>query len=365
MDADGDSSLLTWRRNVLLAQEQLIHVDHVIDQITEAIESPVSNSAVAVHGDGGVGKTAVTYAAVERAEAHGQFTHVVWASARNTRFSALDASSAAVNSIYWHDLIAMVARQLDCPLPSSQALWEGELATYLTRNLTNARILVVVDNLEFVAAADDVINRLRALGLQAPHKIVATTRWRSEMHDLEVRNIPVEPFTEGQTYDLIRLVAKSSDSDLAHARNSDLLPIFRITDGNPFLIKLIVSRYVMSGRSLPRIITELTAVSEGTDLAQRVRSWLFERSLDELALRASKRDALSLLFSFCVNGRGGAMSYSELWAENSRLDPASFDDLLESACRLNLIRPSDMNQRYSIHSLLYEHTCPLAHVRRD
>jgi hypothetical protein len=31
--------------------------------------------------------------------------------------------------------------------------------------------------------------------------------------------------------------------------------------------------------------------------------------------------------------------------------------LVEVACRLTLLRPSDRNRRYSIHSLLYVYTC--------
>ncbi|MEU3290543.1 esterase/lipase family protein [Streptomyces longwoodensis] len=362
-------ALSAWRRYVLLAQEKLIHVEELVDQLTDAIDSPTSAAAVAVHGHGGLGKTAVTYAAVERTAAAGQFTHIVWASARNTRFIAADPNSAAINHIYWHDLLQMIARQLGCDLPPSQALWEREFTSFLQHNLHGARILIVIDNLEFVAAADRVVDRLRTLGVNAPHRIVATTRHHSERGDLEVRNIAVHPLSESHTYDLVRLASRSGNSDLQSATNRDLAPIYRITDGNPFLVKLIVSQYVVSGKSVSRIINDLAGLPEQAALAGQVREWLFERSLDELAQRSSQDMAVNLLFAFCANGRGGAMTYEELLSETTALDPemdtGSFDRLLASACRLSLLRPSDMNRKYSIHSLLYEHTCPLSSLRRD
>ncbi|MGP2436571.1 esterase/lipase family protein [Streptomyces sp. JW3] len=358
-----------WRRHVLLSEEELIHVDDLVERLTGVIEHSSSASAIAVHGDGGLGKTAVTFAAVSRVAAAGCFTHVVWASARNTRFATDDPNSQAINHIYWNDLLSMLAVQIGCELSPSQALWEREFTSHLKNELGESRVLIVIDNLEFVAAADRVVERLRTLGIRPPHKIVATTRWNSERHDFDVHNIAVHPLAEQHTYDLARLAARGGNSDLQSARNNDLAPIYRITDGNPFLIKLIVSQYVASGKSLSRIIEDLAALPDEAVLAGRVRGWLFERSLDELSRRSSPHDALRLLFAFCANGRGGSMTYEDLASETVAMSPGldkrSFDELLSSACRLNLLRPSDMNRKYSIHSLLYEHTCPASALRRD
>ncbi|MGQ4344026.1 alpha/beta fold hydrolase [Streptomyces sp. SAS_275] len=360
-----DDLLHGWKRHVLLAREELIHVDDIMARLTHAIQSPASTAAVAVWGDGGLGKTAITYAAVERVAHSGDFSHIVWASARNTHFHAEDASAAAVTSIYWHDLLEMIAGQLGCDLPDSRPLWEPAIADHLRRHLSGAKVLVIVDNLEAVAAADHVIDKLRALGFGAPHKIVATTRKASGRNELDVQNVRITPLSESDTYDLVRLAARDGSTDLSTARNNELEAIYHITEGNPFLIKLIVSQYVLSGKPLPRIINELTSLAESNGLGNRVRAWLFDRSLDELAAQSTQKEALSLLFSFCANGRGGAMLYEDLLAENKAHNQQAFDRLLEAACRLNLVRGSDHNQRYSIHSLLYEHTCPLASLRRN
>ncbi len=352
-------SLSSWHSYALVEPQELIHVDNLVDDLTRAVLSETTSSALTVSGVGGVGKTAITYAAVERIAAASDFTHLVWASAKNTRFSAADVSGASVESIYWHDVVRMIGSQLECVLAPSQALWEQQLRAHIEHELDGARLLVVVDNLEVVRAADRVIQRLRELGVRRPHKILATTRWAVTQEDLDVRDLRVPPLGAEETYDLVRLVADGTGSDLATAADRELRPIYEITEGNPFLIKLITRRYVVTGRSLQRIIDELKTVSFGK-LGKRVRAWLFDQSLDELRTRSSEDDAVRLLFSFCVSGRGNSMAYKELRDESSIVEDERFEAVLEAACRLGLVRPSDRNKRYSIHSLLYEYTCPLA-----
>jgi pimeloyl-ACP methyl ester carboxylesterase len=362
LNPGGAKRVPAWQQHVLITPEKLLHVDRTLDRLVTEIadDSYSATSALAVWGEGGLGKTAVTYAAL-RALPADAFTHIVWASARNTRFSTADPGIRSVESIYWHDLLSMVAGQLDCPLPPNQALWERDLQNFLAGSFGQTRILLVVDNLEFFSAADELIGRLRRLGFGPPHKIVATTRWKSAADDLNVRNIEMRPFTEQQTYDLVQHHAQGSSSDLADATNDDLLVIFRTTEGNPFLIKLVTLSYVASGKSLPRIVDELTDATR-RGLGQAVRNWLFDRSLDELSRRFSEEETLNLLFAFCATARGGSMTYDELRAEEVAPTDEEFDHLLEAACRLGLVRPSNLNARYSIHSLLYEYTCPLAQL---
>ncbi|EWM09887.1 NB-ARC domain-containing protein [Kutzneria sp. 744] len=347
-----------WEFYALVEPQTLIHVSGLVADLAETIAGP-SSPAITVSGAGGLGKTAVTHAAVSQVSAAGSFTHVVWASAKNTRFSATDVGEASLDSIYWHDVLRPIATQLNCPLPHNQALWEHELSRHVGNDLKDGRLLVVVDNLEVVHAADQVIHRLRTLGVRHPHQIVATTRWSVVGDDLDVRDFVVPPLTPAKTCDLVRLLAAGTHSDLATAADSELTSVYDITEGNPFLIKLITRRFVVTGRPLDRVIDELGGAADDR-LGSRVRAWLFDRSLDELRTRSSLERALGLLFAFCATGRGGALTYEELRAETGIADADAFDSVLASACQLGLVRPSNRNQLYSIHSLLYQYTCPLA-----
>lgn len=350
-------ALSGWKSYTNMMPEQLINVEDVIGKIAFSMTSTAAPSALAVTGPGGLGKTAVTYAAVEQATASGAFTSVIWASARNTDFSQIDATINAISSIYWHNVLETIAAQLGLQLLDKMII-EEELRTHISCLPPDHRLLLIVDNLELVHAADRVIERLRALGLSRPHKIVATSRWEatSSRSDLDVQNTRIEPLNEATTYDLVRLVARNTSSDLAHARNEELRPVFDITQGNPFLIKLISRRYGETARSLPRIIDELTDAARRT--GSDVRHWLYDQSLDELALRTSAEEASNLMLAFCTRGRGGSLTYDVLREETPGLGDEQFDHVLEQAHRLGLIQPSAKHTRYAIHSLLYEYIAP-------
>ncbi|GAA2693524.1 MULTISPECIES: NB-ARC domain-containing protein [Actinosynnema] len=344
-----------WASHALLEPEALVHAEAAVSRLVTAISGADAPSAVTVSGAGGLGKTAITHAAVTRIAAEGVFDRIVWASAKNSRFSSSEAEDAALHSVHWHDVVRIVSGQLGCPLPANQALWEQALSGFLGHELAGTRLLVVVDNLEHVHAAHRVIGRLRELGLRHPHKVVATTRWAVLGDDLDVSDVRVRPLSPEQSCDLVRVVAEGTD--LGAADDADLAPLHAITEGNPFLIKLACRRYLVTGRSMDLVLAELGTAADR--LGGRVRAWLFDRSLDELRDRSGEEDALGLLFAFCAASRGGSLSYRGL-LEESGVAPEAFDPVLETACRLGLVRPSDRNRRYSIHSLLYQYTCPLA-----
>ena len=144
-------------------------------------------------------------------------------------------------------------------------------------------------------------------------------------------------------------------------RTEALDPVLAVTEGNPFLIKLVIRHYLATHRSLQLIISELTELREetesgGVSLGHQVREHLYLRSLNELADRFGPVSH-KLMGSFCTKDRGDSFSYTELAAVSGISEPGLFDQVLECACRLALIRSSDMNRSYSIHSLLHEFTC--------
>jgi hypothetical protein len=114
----------------------------------------------------------------------------------------------------------------------------------------------------------------------------------------------------------------------------------------------------MTHRSLDQVLHELTDLGAGaTGFGQRVKDHLYLRSLAELDRRHGEGPARSLMSAFCATDIGDSLSYEEL-AEDSGLGQTDeFRKVLEDACRLALVRASELNSRYSIHSLLYEFTC--------
>jgi hypothetical protein len=349
-----NEQLTRWRPYAVgINHEKLLAVDDVVKSVADTLFSDSGAWAVTLSGEGGRGKTAVAYEAVKKVSESSQYTRVVWAAAKSAASRASDSNTGTA-TVYWADVMKVIAAQLDCPLRPSEALWEADLRNHINGLSQNERILLVVDNLEGIRDVEKVLDDVRNLKLVPPHRLIATTRWRLTRNERDVRNIEIVPLSRRDSLSLVRLIA-GKNPGISSASDRYLAPIFEITDGNPYLIKLIVSRYVESGLALDRVITGLTSLR--TQEGREVQSYLFEQSLGELAERSDRRSAKMLIASFCMYRRGEALSFEQLREHSGIGNEASLQHLVEVACRLTLLRPSDRNRRYSIHSLLYEYTC--------
>src|SRR5262249_8284255 len=153
------------------------------------------------------------------------------------------------------------------------------------------------------------------LGMRRPHKLIATTRWAIPGNDYEIPDIPVQPLTKTDSARLARLIGRGN-AEIETADDARLAPVYAITEGNPFLIKLIVRRYLAGGQPLEEVIRELTSVQlppgRSQPLGVLVRRYLYERSLNELAARFDTSSASSLMASFCFAPRGSTVRYEDL-----------------------------------------------------
>ena len=349
-----NEQLARWRTYAVgINHEKLLAVDGVVKSVAETLLSDSGAWAVSLSGEGGRGKTAVAYEAVKKASESSRFTRIAWAAAKSV-ISRGTGNSGGATTVYWADVVKVIAAQLDCPLRPSEALWQADLRDYIKGLPPSERILLVVDNLEGIRDVEKVLDHVRDLNLTPPHKLIATTRWRLSQTDHDVKDIEIRPLTRSDSLSLVRLIGREN-TDIKSASDRYLTPIFEITEGNPYLIKLIVSRYLESGLALDRVITGLTSLR--TQEGREVQAHLFEQSLEELAARSDRRSATMLIASFCMHRRGEALSFEQLREHSGITDEAVLQHLVEVACRLTLLRPSDRNRRYSIHSLLYEYTC--------
>lgn len=357
---DGPGPDDRWRRNAVVDHDRLFGVDHLIEMVAAAIASPSANWIVSLFGDGGIGKTTAAYEATGRCAAERRFSCIAWVSATNVSPAPVAGSGVAPRAVYWLDLLRSIAEQVGVELGLSRSTWEQDLAEGVAGLDHHERILTVIDNLESMEDAEALVRRLQDLGLVRPHKVIITTRWSIQSHSSPVAEFPVPSLRRTDAIDLIRHLGRG-DRDLETVRTDALEPMLTVTEGNPFLIKLVIRHYLATHRSLQLVISELTELREGTDgagtsLGHQVREHLYLRSLNELADRFGLVSQ-KLMSSFCAKDRGDSFSYLELAAISGISEPGLFDQVLEHACRLALIRSSDMNRSYSIHSLLHEFTC--------
>lgn len=359
--ASWAGELARWKRYpVGIDHDRLLGAADTVARIVELAGSQTAAPALTVSGDGGRGKTAVTFEAVDALALAKAFTRVVWASARTATFQTGLSASDQIGTVDWLHVVQEVAEQLGCERGPVRGLWEDELRDRIRGFGEHERVLLVVDNLEGVDDAERVLDRVRDLGLGRPHKLVATTRWAVSGNDYGVPDVPVRPLSETDSTRLARLIGRGN-AEIEAVDDIGLAPIYAITEGNPFLIKLIVRRFLAGGRPLEEVIRELTCSSRRPagpqPLGARVRRYLYEQSLEELAVRFDPPAAAALMASFCFASRGSAVRYEDLLELTGIADEGTFRDLLDTACGLALVRPTNRHREYSIHSLLYEFTC--------
>lgn len=355
-----------WQRAAYVNHDQLIGADNLVELIAGSLDNAPLDRVTSVVGDGGIGKTAVAYEAVRAATASGRFTRVAWVSAFNPHEDDPQPVPVSSGPTYWVDILKEIGDQLDFDLGLSRALWRNEFENRLAALPDGEQVLIVVDNLETLPDTADAVLQLQALGVRAPHQLLVTTRWELQQNLSRVVEFRVRPLKVEDALHLVRHLG-ADDPGLRQADDRLLTPVLDATEGNPFLIKLIVQQYLSSHRPLDRVMDELRRVrsdQEGLDnLASRVRTYLYTNSLLELEHRHGEEYADALLAAFCIKGRGDAFDYDEL-ADVSGIDDAdAFASVLTTACQLSLVTSFGdvsagvLGRRYTIHSLLYDFTC--------
>ena len=309
---------------------------------------------VSVVGEGGVGKTSVAYEAVQVAVEGQRFTRVAWSSASDQHGGSAERTGKVQE--YWVDIVKDLGDQLGFDLGLSRALWVPEFRRHVGALNASERLLLVVDNLETLPGATDAINQLREMGIVAPHVILVTTRWELRPHLPGVIEYRVRPLDAADSMRLIQYLG-AGDPALSSATESVLAPVLLVTEGNPFLVKLLVQQYLSSHRPLDHVLHDLRQLRDEHEpnLGHQVRSYLYTGSLTELERRQGEQNADALLASFCVKGRGDAFGYEELAGVSGIENARDFGNVLTTACQLSLV--TSFGELTSLPAAGWSHHC--------
>ena len=139
--------------------------------------------------------------------------------------------------------------------------------------LRNQKILLVLDNLEQIADAAEIVRDLLA---QAPHlKIVATSRRALELQSEQRVEAPPLPLAQAQLLFVERARARKSDFEITEANRADIAQLCERLEGMPLAIELAASRLVaLSPREIESRLGERLRVLQGRapDLPPRQRA---------------------------------------------------------------------------------------------
>jgi transcriptional regulator with XRE-family HTH domain len=341
------------RNNAVVDHTQLFGVDTFIEKIKDDIFAPQAAWIISLYGEGGLGKTAIAYEAVSRYAAAAGFTRVGWVSAKTLQLlpdGALLRDGSA--ELHWSNLVKKLADQLDIHLGDNSSGWITDFQRGIRSLSPGERCLLIVDNLETVDDVDEAIQYLGSNALVNPHKILITTRhallgkvrYLVERH---VKGLELEP--------ALRFIRSLGNGAIEEASDDELRPIVEVTEGNPLLIKLFVTRLLTSHLPFAFVVEELQAVNRR--LGGNIIDYLYAESLSILEQHCGKDAAHWILNAFCPLGAGDSVSYEALRSYSGMEDEEIFRNTLQVACDLSLIRTSKLNSLYSIHSLLWNFVC--------
>ncbi|MFF2642445.1 NB-ARC domain-containing protein [Streptomyces niveus] len=332
-------------------QNGLFGIEPAVELLLADLAGPTGPWVVNVRGAGGVGKTTRAYEAARRVAQEGVFDHILWTTVRG------DVDESGL----WEALFDL-AEQLGVRLGPDRGGWEAELRTALrAAGDAGGRVLAVVDNLEVASQATAVVDGLRRAGFVRPHKLMVTSRGVVHAPDQGIKEHAVTGLGADAAVALIRHVG-AGDPEFAGASGTTFTPVVRITEGNPYLMRLAIRRYLSTRMPLPDVVDELTALERdapdgGEGLAVHIKNHLFDRSLGEFDLSAGAEQGHRLMAAFCAKRRGDRVGMGEL-TDLSGLAEDELRRTLRCGHDLELVQASRLNELYSIHSLLYEYTKP-------
>ena len=325
----------------------------ILKKIKDDISAPQAAWIISLCGEGGLGKTAIAYEAVIRYAASAGFTRVGWVSAKTLQLLPdgvllRDGSS----ELHWSNLVKKLADQLDIHLGDNSSGWISDFQRGIRSLSQGERCLLIVDNLETVDDVDEAIQYLGSNTLVNPHKILLTTRHAllgkvQYLVERRVKGLEFEP--------ALRFIRSFGNNVIEEASDDELRPIVEVTEGNPLLIKLFVTRLFISHLPFPLVLAELQAVNQ--HLGGNIIDYLYAESLSVLEQYCGKDASHWILNAFCPLGAGDSVSYEALRTYSGIEDEEMFRNTLRVACDLSLIRTSKLNSLYSIHSLLWKFVC--------
>jgi len=316
-----------------------------LDQVMSALRDPKHRPVVAVIGLGGIGKTALTREAVERAWDEKLFDYIVWASSKTEHFISERIVRTEVPArdgvaAYSFDvLLSDIGRQCDrvdiAQMPPDQ---KQAAVKYL---LAKKRVLIVMDNLETVFESEKLVADVFQILGQS--KVLITSRHHVKHERVLILGLGGFPEDEGVTF--LREESKARGIEVvAQADRPSLIEIHQVSGGAPLAMKLVVGQ--MYSQPMAVVLDTLKKVSfKGQDYP--FYRFVYRHSWDMLEM-----DARMALVDMSVFPpiTGGAVDDVQTI---SQVEPSAFWLAMDQLVTLSLVDKTGVagQERFALHRL--------------
>lgn len=211
--------------------------------LVAAVTNPQGKPLVVLSGLGGIGKTALAYEVLLDAMRRSAFTRVAWAIAKQEEFVGISTQSLA-NPATVQGVLAEIASRLG--LDEAAASPTPVLQVRLRAALLEQPTLVYVDNLETLAAQDFARILYDLVRDQRQSRVLITSR--ESLAELPfVFDYPLTGLDERAALDLLHDEAQDRRAGSLLAADPALLQrVYRVTQGMPLALKLIVTQFLLA-----------------------------------------------------------------------------------------------------------------------
>lgn len=211
--------------------------DLALDDVAETLLTDGGARVAVIDGMGGLGKTAVAVELAHRLLARGEYAAVLGESARLEVLSLGEIIGVREAVLDFGGLLDSLARQLKRWDLTTAPL--DEKIARLTQVFTDARYLLIVDNLETAANADEIGIRLKDM-LGSSQALLTTRRKVSLSNALA---LPLDGLKESDALVYLRAEAEAEGiAQLQGANETQLLRLARLTGGAILAMKLLAAQ---------------------------------------------------------------------------------------------------------------------------
>jgi tetratricopeptide (TPR) repeat protein len=207
-----------------------------LGRIKDALSPQARTWGVLIDGSGGIGKTSLAVRAAETVS-QGQFRQICFLSAQHRKMTG-DGERRLVDFVTprYLDMLNEIGRLLK--YPEFAKLPESERARTLIDTLSQAHVLLILDNLE--SLDEDDLDRLFEFLSRLPMgcKAIATGRRRS---DVDARIIRLGKLEHSAALALINELALDRPL-LAKATSAERIHLYEETGGNPLLLRWVAGQ---------------------------------------------------------------------------------------------------------------------------
>jgi hypothetical protein len=324
------------QRIPLAGADHLVGIAEHVRALGQLLIAPAAPWLLAVTGIGGIGKTTLAAATVLATLRGGLWDKVAWVAARSSYLE--EGWSAEDPHLSEEALLEQLYDQLLPGQPKPALFADGKALFQLSECCQRERCLIVVDNLETVAAARRLLPSLRRL--VKPSKVLIGVREKLHM-EADITDYPVPELDEADALTLLRASA-GGRLDPAEISDAALHPIYAAAGGNPQALRVVGGQLVIFG--LEDVLTDL----------REMRSQRIEQLYDHIyrrawqGLNAGERHVLLVLAA--VDAGGEPLDYIvQLAGQDERQVLGGIETLVVR----NLVERRSQNKqvRYAIHNL--------------